>query len=192
MNFFDAEIITYFNQFSQHSWLFDKIIVVLTGSHLLNGGILENMNILQATIDDAEEILQIQKLAYQSEAELYGDYDIPPLKQTVEELRDQFKNHVILKAVSGAAIIGTVRAYEENGTCHIGRLAVNPGHQNRGVGTALMKVIEGCFNPQRFELFTGSKSVKNLHLYEKLGYTLYKKEKHGCGDIEPKSSGKRL
>lgn len=57
--------------------------------------VIENMNILQATIDDAEEILQIQKLAYQSEAELYGDYDIPPLKQTVEELRDQFKNQVI-------------------------------------------------------------------------------------------------
>ena len=145
---------------------------------------MKDMKILQATLDNAEEILRLQKLAYQSEAGLYGDYDIPPLKQTVEELRDQFRNHVILKAVSGPAIIGTVRAYEESGTCHIGRLAVNPGDQNRGVGTALMEVIEGCFHPQRFELFTGSKSVKNLHLYEKLGYTIYKKEKHGCGDIE--------
>jgi len=39
-----------------------------------------------------------------------------------------------------------------------------------------MEVIEGHFNPQRFELFTGSKSVKNLALYNKLGYTIYKKE----------------
>ncbi|HMK49838.1 MAG TPA: GNAT family N-acetyltransferase, partial [Thermodesulfovibrionales bacterium] len=95
------------------------------------------MEILQATVADAEDILVIQKLAYQSEAELYGNYDIPPLKQTVEELRDQFKDHVILKAILDNRIIGTVRAYEENGTCYIGRLAVHPEFQNQGAGTAL-------------------------------------------------------
>jgi ribosomal protein S18 acetylase RimI-like enzyme len=142
------------------------------------------MDIIQATVDDAEDILMIQKLAYQSEAELYGNYDIPPLKQTVEDLRDQFKDHVILKAVLDKRIIGTVRAYEEDGTCYIGRLAVHPAFQNQGAGAALMKTVEGCFSPQRFELFTGSKSVKNIHLYEKLGYTIFRSGSHGCGDIE--------
>ncbi len=145
---------------------------------------IEDMKISRATIDDAEEILQLQKLAYQSEAELYGNYDIPPLRQTVEELKDQFRDHVILKAVSGGAIIGTVRAYEEKGTCHIGRLAVHPEFRKRGTGTALMQNVEGYFHPRRFELFAGSRSEKNLSLYEKLGYTIYKKEKYGCGDIE--------
>jgi len=36
------------------------------------------MEILQATIADAEEILTLQKLAYQSEAERYSNYNIPP------------------------------------------------------------------------------------------------------------------
>jgi len=40
MNFFDSEIITCVNRFSQHSWLFDKIIVSLVGNHLLKGGVL--------------------------------------------------------------------------------------------------------------------------------------------------------
>jgi ribosomal protein S18 acetylase RimI-like enzyme len=142
------------------------------------------MEILQATVYNAEEILMIQKLAYQSEAALYGNYDIPPLKQTVEELRDQFKDHVILKAVLDGRTIGTVRAYAENGTCFIGRLAVHPEFQNQGAGTALMKAVEGRFSPERFELFTGSRSVKNIHLYEKLGYTIFKKGSHGCGEIE--------
>ncbi len=43
---------------------------------------------------------------------------------------------------------------------------------------------EGCFKPERFELFVGSKSDKNIYLYKKLGYTIHKTEKYGCGDIE--------
>jgi ribosomal protein S18 acetylase RimI-like enzyme len=145
---------------------------------------VRNMEILEATVTDGAEILSLQKLAYQSEAELYNNYDIPPLKQTLEEIKDQFNNHVFLKAVSDGRIVGTVRAYEENGTCYIGRLAVHPDSQNRGIGTALMKTIEDCYKPRRFELFVGSKSYKNIYLYKKLGYTIYKTQKYGCGDIE--------
>jgi ribosomal protein S18 acetylase RimI-like enzyme len=142
------------------------------------------MEILQATVADAVEILALQKLAYQSEAERYNNYDIPPLKQTLDEIKDQFGNHIFLKVVSKGRTIGTVRAYEENGTCYIGRLAVHPDSQNRGIGTALMKAIEDYYKPQRFDLFVGSRSDKNIYLYKKLGYTIYKTEKYGCGDIE--------
>ena len=142
------------------------------------------MEISLASIVDAEEILDLQKLAYQSEAELYNNFDIPPLKQTIEEINDQFKNHTFLKSVSDGKIIGTVRAYEENETCYIGRLAVDPKSQNCSVGTALMKAIEHHYSPQRFDLFVGSKSHKNIYLYKKLGFAIYKTAKYGCGDIE--------
>ena len=36
-----------------------------------------------------EKILQLQYLAYQSEAALFGTKDIPPLKQTLEEVRQE-------------------------------------------------------------------------------------------------------
>jgi ribosomal protein S18 acetylase RimI-like enzyme len=142
------------------------------------------MEISKASINDAQEILDLQKLAYKSEAELYNNFDIAPLIQTIEELKDQFQNHTFLKAISEGEIIGTVRAYEEKGTCYIGRLAVHPDYQNLGVGTALMKTIESHYSPKRFDLFVGTKSAKNIHLYEKLGYVIYKKEKYGCGEIE--------
>ena len=45
-----------------------------------------NMMIERAKIEDAKEILDLQKLAYQSEAEIYNDYTIPPLTQTLEEM----------------------------------------------------------------------------------------------------------
>ncbi len=143
-----------------------------------------NYQITKAKVNDAEEILKIQKLAYQSEAERYNNYDIPPLKQTIEELKEQFKNHIILKAVLDEKVIGTIRAYQKNETCYVGRLAIRPDMQNQGIGTSLMKEIEKYFNPERFELFVGSKSDKNIHLYQKLGYNIFKTNQYECGDIE--------
>lgn len=139
------------------------------------------MKITQASIEDAEEILALQKLAFQIEGELYNNYDIAPLKQTLDEMRADFKTHTVLKVVFDGKIVGTVRAYEKDGTCFVGRLAVHPEKQNQGIGAALMKEIERHFTSKRFELFVGSKSVKNQHLYQKLGYSVFKKKPYGCG-----------
>lgn len=143
-----------------------------------------NYRILKAEITDAEEILKLQKSAYQIEAKRYNNYDILPLKQTLEELKSQFKNHIILKAVSDEKIIGTVRAYGKDGTCYIGRLAVSLDMHNQGIGTALMKEIEKYFTPKRYELFVGSKSDKNIYLYQKLGYNIFETNQYECGNIE--------
>ena len=143
-----------------------------------------NYQITKADIDDAEEILKLQKLAYQIEAKRYNNYDIVPLKQTLEELENQFKDHIILKVVSDGTVIGTVRAYEKNGTCYVGRLAVQFDMQNQGIGTALMQEIEKSYCPRRYELFVGSKSDNNIHLYQKLGYNIYERKKYERGNIE--------
>lgn len=44
--------------------------------------------------------------------------------------------------------------------------------------------VEKYFNPERFELFVGSKSDKNIHLYQKLGYNIFKTNQYECGNIE--------
>ena len=135
------------------------------------------MIITHANINDAQEILDLQKLAYQSEGDRYNDYTIPPLTQTLAEMQDDFEKMVMLKAVVDGKIIGSVRAYLTDGTCFIGRLIVHPDYQNRGTGTELMNEIEGHFNDEkRFELFTGHKSEGPLHLYHKLGYQEFKRK----------------
>jgi ribosomal protein S18 acetylase RimI-like enzyme len=131
----------------------------------------------QATVQDALEILTLQKLAYQSEAAIYDDYTIPPLTQTLDALVAQFQDEVVLKAVLDGKIIGSVRGYLRDGTCYIGRLIVHPDFQNRGIGTRLMQEMESHFGQaDRYELFTGEKSVKDLHLYQKLGYRFLRRE----------------
>lgn len=127
--------------------------------------------------EDLAKILELQYLAYQSEAKLFDNMDIPPLKQTIEEVYDEFQKGIILKAVNDrGTIIGSVRAYQKNGTAYISKLMVHPEMQNKGIGTQLLLEIENEYPNQRYELFTSTKSISNIRLYEKLGYKIFKEE----------------
>ena len=121
--------------------------------------------------------MALQKLAYRSEAEIYNDFSIPPLLQTIEDIKSEYADKTFLKAVDSGRIIGSVRSNVDNNVCYIGKLIVHPDYQNKGIGTALMNSIEDYFNGcKRYELFTGQKSVKNIYLYKKLGYKVFKEE----------------
>ncbi|MBP1640505.1 MAG: putative acetyltransferase [Bacteroidetes bacterium] len=130
-----------------------------------------HIDISKATLADLKPILRLQKECYQTEAEIYNDYDIPPLLQDLKALEEEFAQITILKAEIRGELVGSVRGYIDNETAHIGKLIVAPDFQNRGIGRLLIGAIEstlaGC---QQFELFTGSLSSKNLYLYSKLGY----------------------
>lgn len=133
--------------------------------------------IKKAQKEDLEEILKLQYLAYQSEAKLFGNMDIPPLKQTIEEVYDEFQKGAILKAVGdGGVIIGSVRAFCDSGTVYIGKLMVHPSKQGQGIGTQLLLEMEKQYPNQRYELFTSTRSEKNIALYQKLGYKIFDEE----------------
>ncbi len=70
------------------------------------------------------------------------------------------------------------------GTAHIGRLIVRPDCQNHGLGSRLLAEIEmAVTGAQCFELFTGHKSLRNLHLYRKMGYAEFDRKAIGPGLI---------
>jgi len=137
------------------------------------------MNIQRASIKDAERILEIQKLAYICQAEIYNDYTIPPLTETIDELIKDFDTKAIFKATFDNKVVGSIRATLDCDSCYIGRLSIHPDYQNKGIGTALIDIVESTFDHcVRFELFTGHKSENNIRLYERLGYKIFKTEKH--------------
>ncbi len=80
------------------------------------------MIIERALISDAKAILSLQKLAYKSEAEIYNDFNIPPLVQTFKDIMDDFEHQIFLKAAINGRIIGSVRAFANEETCYIGSL----------------------------------------------------------------------
>jgi ribosomal protein S18 acetylase RimI-like enzyme len=131
--------------------------------------------ISQADEADLPEILAVQKTAYQSEAEVYNDPTLPPLQQTLEQLREAFKTQIIFKAVINGKIVGSVRGYVAEGTGHISRLSVHPYFQSKGIGKKLVAALETRLaEAKRFEVFTWHKSKRNLALYGKLGYKEFK------------------
>lgn len=133
--------------------------------------------IVQARVRDAEAILKLQYLCYQTEAALYDDYTIAPLTQSLSDFLFEYDTHSILVARCGEEIVGSVRGQLREDTCHIGRLIVHPRLQGRGLGKKLMSSIEEHLrNATRYELFTGHRSEGNLHLYRKSGYTPFREE----------------
>jgi catechol 2,3-dioxygenase-like lactoylglutathione lyase family enzyme/ribosomal protein S18 acetylase RimI-like enzyme len=148
----------------------------------LIGGNKTGIRILPACKADLSAILDLQKECYMSEAEIYNDFEIPPLKQDLKSLEDEFDYSFILKGLVDGQIVTSVRGFFDNDTCYIGKLIVKNEFQNRGIGRKMMGCFEAVFRDcKRFELFTGFKSLKNLYLYKKLGYKEFKKERINDG-----------
>lgn len=130
----------------------------------------------KAVYEDLPEILKLQYLAYQSEADLFKSRDIPPLKQTLDEVISEYHEGIILKVKNGSGMIGSVRAALKNDTVYIGKLMVHPNFRRMGIGKKLLLEMERYFPERRYELFTSTRSKDNIKLYESLGYKSFKKE----------------
>jgi GNAT superfamily N-acetyltransferase len=162
---------------------------------------LDQTLFLRANLSDAPEILALQKIAYQSEAELYGDDSLPAMHQTLQELGDDFErvpdriaaladthgttgngHHeaariVFLKAVVNGKIIGSARGFALGQTAYLRRMIVHPYFRRRGIGRRLLKEIENAFpDVKRFEAKTGHQSKRNLYQLAKGGYQVFRTE----------------
>jgi ribosomal protein S18 acetylase RimI-like enzyme len=134
------------------------------------------MIIERAGISDAEEILMLQKRAYQSEDDLYPEFTIPPMEQTLDEIISEYEDHLFFKAIRDNRIVGSVRvSIIDSETCYMGRLIVDPDLQNQGIGTILMEEAEQIFSKYpRIVLMTGQRSKNNIKFYIKRGYKIFK------------------
>ena len=124
--------------------------------------------------DHAGELLTLRRAAFVTEAQLYDDPHIPPLTQTLAELREDLARDdvVTIGAWEGHRMIGSVRVEIEGEKATLGRLAVAPDKQARGIGTEMLFAVLPYLPEQTTEIwvFTGKDSKQNLALYTKHGY----------------------
>lgn len=132
-----------------------------------------DLEILPIGPDDAGETLTLQRAAFVQEALIYDSVQMPPLTQTLEELRAELIDNLGCVVRDGARMVGAARAKRDGELLLIGRIAVAPDQQGRGIGSRLLAAVEergrevGCLEA---ELFTGSLSEANLRLYQREGY----------------------
>ncbi len=124
--------------------------------------------------DDAGELLTLRRAAFVSEAQIFNDPNIPALTQTLDELIVDLESEdvVTLGAWSGHRLVGSIRVGIEDSKATIGRLAVAPDLQGKGIGTQLLFAVLAYLPEDTKEVwvFTGQNSKHNIALYNKAGY----------------------
>lgn len=128
------------------------------------------IEISEISPEDAGEVLTLQRAAFASEAIIYGSPDMPPLTQSLEELKAELRAGAGLTARIGGRLVGAIRFQQDGDMLLIGRIAIAPDIQGEGIGTALLGAAEAASTASVSELFTGSLSEANIRLYESCGY----------------------
>jgi GNAT superfamily N-acetyltransferase len=134
--------------------------------------------------EDAGEVLTIQRAAFVSEALIYGDPDMPPLVQTLEELEAELQDAGGWVARVDGRLVGAIRTREADGVLLIGRIAIAPDMQGAGIGQRLLETAEAHSRATEAELFTGSLSEANIRLYERCGYAQTERVDEGDGTAQ--------
>lgn len=121
--------------------------------------------ILDLTDDTVlHELWTVQRLAYAVEAEIIGFDGIPPLHESLEELRAS--GEIFLGLYDDEGLAGAVSYQLDGSTVDICRLVVHPRAHRRGVATQLLDALPD--GPQTVS--TGSKNEPALRLYRKRGF----------------------
>jgi ribosomal protein S18 acetylase RimI-like enzyme len=122
---------------------------------------------------DAGEVLTLQRAAYVTEAAAHQDFGLPPLTETLDQVRAQLDDldRVVLGLRQAGRLLGAVRLRLVGDQVELGRLTVAPDRQRAGLGTRLLLAAESVYPQARaIQLFTGEHSLSNIRLYTRLGY----------------------
>jgi ribosomal protein S18 acetylase RimI-like enzyme len=129
---------------------------------------------LRLGVADAGEILTLQRAAYVTEAQAHDDLGMPPLTQTLDQLRGELADPACVAwgVRENGRLVASVRVRLGDVVAEIGRLVVAPDQQGNGLGTALLRASEAALPDgiPTVRLFTGERSLANLRLYTRLGY----------------------
>lgn len=128
--------------------------------------------------DDAGQLLTLQRAAWVSEAQLHDDPMIPPLTQTLDDVRMDLTTHATFVAAHGSRLVACGRVRIDGDVGHVGRLGVVPDLAGHGLGSLVLDAVEAhaCGRVARLELFTGSRSASNQAWYRRRGYVEVRRE----------------
>jgi ribosomal protein S18 acetylase RimI-like enzyme len=126
--------------------------------------------------DVASSVLELQRRAYRMEAELIGSDQIPPLRETLEEL--QASRETFLGAYVDRTLSGAISWRVTSGVLDLHRLVVDPTRLRAGIGTALVRAALAAEPEARRAIVqTGASNEPAKRLYRREGFV-------EIGDVE--------
>ena len=128
----------------------------------------------KATIEDCEQIHEMQVVSFRALLDKYHDLETnpgaEPLARVVERMEQPFTDYYFIQL--GDVPIGVIRIVRcSEGICRIAPLFILPEYQENGYAQAAILLAE-TFYPRVnvWQLGTILQEEKLSHLYEKLGY----------------------
>jgi GNAT superfamily N-acetyltransferase len=134
-----------------------------------------NINLEKATIEDANEIHQMQLKSFKELLDKYQDYDInpgnEPIDKIIARINQKETDYYIVK--NNNISVGAIRIInlDDGKLNRISPIFILPEFQNKGIAQSVFKIIEEKYKPQNgWILDTILQEKGNSYLYEKVGY----------------------
>lgn len=126
------------------------------------------------TSADVAEIVVLQRCCWVQEAIANETLSIPALHETQSDVSEWVESWSVVGVRLGERLVAAVRARLDGTDWEAGRLMVAPDLAGLGIGSSLLRLIEELapVTADRFTLFTGSRSVRNIRTYQRAGYAL--------------------
>lgn len=126
--------------------------------------------IIPAEEKDATGLRNICIKAFEEDKKLYGT--APPNMEKVTWHRQNIESGLYYKIIEEGKIVGGIKLFNSGkGHMRLGTIYIDPGYQNKHIGTEAITIIEREFpDINKWSLDTPYKSYRNHHFYEKLGY----------------------
>ncbi|MFF9373816.1 GNAT family N-acetyltransferase [Streptomyces griseoluteus] len=119
--------------------------------------------------DTLRQLWILQRASYAVEARLIGFDGIPPLHETLEQLRATDESFLGIR--DGSRLVGAVSwSRLPNDALDICRLVVHPVVHRRGVATALLDALDSIEPAELTVVSTGTSNLPAVELYRRRGF----------------------
>lgn len=132
------------------------------------------MELVLASMKDAETIWRMQRIAFARLLEKYQDYDLNPANEPLEKVQWRLSlpaTHFYFIRVDGANA-GAIRVidHHDGSAKKVSPLFVMPEYRGQGVAQFALREAERIHGDHHWVLDTILQEAGNCHLYEKIGY----------------------
>lgn len=132
-----------------------------------------HVELVRATVADAQELWLMQKEGFAALLEKYQDFESNPAAESIDKtiLRLQQPYRDFYFIVADGRNVGAIGVRTApDGWKKLGPLWVLPAYQGRRIAQEAIRLVEELHGADKWALDTILQEKGNCHLYEKLGY----------------------
>ena len=112
-----------------------------------------DIKLIKATINDAEEIHQMQKKTFKELLDKYQDYDTNPGNESIDivvrKINHEESDYYIIKSKNiSVGAIRIVRLKDEN-KCKVAPIFILPEYQKKGIAQKVFEIVEEMYEPEK-------------------------------------------